>query len=230
MKIIFSGLESSGKSLRLAMMAKKIVIRNSKWFKKSGIKRSIASNLQFSVDFTEWAEKMGVTITYWQNLEQLILLENCDVFMDEIGNYFDARGWTELPLDVRRWLTQGAKCGVEIYGTAQDFAQVDKSFRRLVNQLFHIRKIIGSPRPSSTRPPVKKVWGLCMMRELDPHGYDEEKFQSMDIIPSLFFIKKEYTSIFDTNQKIVRSAPAPYRHVERGCEDPTCDFHKTLHL
>jgi len=48
MKTIYSGLESSGKSLRLAMVTVDIVERNSKWLKKSGIKRPIYSNLEFT--------------------------------------------------------------------------------------------------------------------------------------------------------------------------------------
>jgi len=227
-KVIFSGLESSGKSLRLAMKADDILFRNAKWLKKSGVMRPIASNMKFSDGFELKARSLGVQVIYWKNLDELVLLENCDVFMDEIGNYFDARGWQDLSLDVRRWLTQAAKCGVEIYGSAQDFAQVDKSFRRLVNELYHIRKMIGSPRPSSTRPPVNRIWGFCMVRELDPNGYDEEAFKSKSIIPWGFFIRKKYCEVFDTNQKIVKSKPAPFRHIERDCAH--CSFKKTIHL
>lgn len=229
-KIIYSGLESSGKSLRLAMQADSLLYRNAKWKIRHGIVRAIASNLQFSEMFHEKARKFGIPIIYWKDLEELVLLENVDVLMDEVGNYFDSRSWTDLSLDVRRWLTQAAKCGVDIYGTAQDFAQVDKSFRRLVNELYHIRKIVGSPRPSPTRPKIDKVWGLCYVRELDPVGYDEEKFKSVSIIPGMFTIRKYYCDIFDTNQKIVKSKPAPYRHILRHCSEPGCSYCRVTHV
>lgn len=218
-KVIFSGLEGSGKSLRLAMEAEKLLTRNARWLQKSGIMRPIASNMNFSKSFEERAIGLGIRIDYWRDLDELVELQNCDVIMDEVGNYFDARGWAELTLDVRRWLTQGDKCGIEIYGSAQDFAQVDKAFRRLVKELYHIRKVIGSRRPSATRPPVVKVWGFCFVRELDPQGYDEEKFVTRSILPSGFFITKDRCEIFDTNQKIVKSKPPPLKKVVRICPE-----------
>jgi len=202
-----------------------LVYRNSKWKKKSGITRPIASNLQFSDKFFWYVtEKLGIPIIYWRDLAELEKLEQCDVIIDEVGNYFDSRMWSELSLDVRRWLTQGAKSGVEIYGSAQDFAQIDKAFRRLVNHLFHITKLLGSRRPSNTKPPVKRIWGLCAMKELDPMGYEEDKskFKPKTLVPSFFFIERKYCEIFDTTQKILRSKPYPYRHVVRECEIPNC--------
>lgn len=224
MKIIYSGLESSGKSLRLAMQVVNLVHRNSKWKKKTGIIRPIASNLKFSEDFENYSKQQGIPILSWQNLEDLEKLEQCDVIMDEVGNYFDSRMWSDLSLDIRRWLTQGAKTGIEIYGSAQDFAQVDKAFRRLVNHLFHITKVAGSRRPSNTKPPVKTIWGICSMKELDPMGYDEDKskFAPKTLIPTFFSIRREYCEIFDTKQKITRSKPYPYKHIERECELEGC--------
>jgi len=234
MKVIFSGLESSGKSLKLAMTATEIAIRNAKWKEKSGITRPIASNLKFSEAFESYCkDELGIPITYWTNVDELIKLENTDVFIDEVANYFDSRMWQELSLDARRWLTQGAKTGVEIYGSAQDFAQVDKAFRRLVNHLHHIRKIAGSRRPSPTKPPVTKIWGICLVSELDPQQYDEEKskFKATGLADmSFFFIERQYCEIFDTTQKIGRSTPPSLKHIERSCELPNCQFHKTIHV
>lgn len=229
-KIIYSGLEGSGKSLKLAKVARTLVIRNSKWLAQSGIVRKIASNMNFSESFEAFAKEKGVPIVYWKDLDDLITLEQCDVIIDEVGNYFDSRGWENLSLDVRRWLTQGDKCGVEIYGSAQDFAQVDLAFRRLVNRLFNISKMIGSRRPSATKPPVKTVWGICAMREMEPMGYKEveKKFNSKSMIPSFFFINKEDCEIFNTSQKIERSKPLPFKHSQRTC--PDCGIVKTFHI
>jgi len=231
MKIVYSGLEGSGKSLKLAMVARKLVSRNEKWFKISGKVRTIASNLKFSDKFVEFAKSKGIPITYWKDLDELITLEDCDVIIDELGNYFDSRGWENLSLDVRRWLTQADKVGIEIYGSAQDFAQVDKAFRRLVKELWYITKVLGSRRPSATKPPIKTVWGLCMVRKLNPAGYDEDKkdFSSSSIFPTFFTIRKKSCMIFDTGQKLERSAPAPYRHILRHCELQECGHSKLIH-
>jgi len=238
MKIIYSGLEGAGKSLKLAKVVQDLVERNHKWYKQTGIKRSIASNMQFSDKYTAYAESKHVPITYWKNLDDLIKLEQCDVIIDEVGNYFDSRLWADLSLDVRKWLTQGSKCGIEIYGTAQDFAQVDKSFRRLVNALYDIRKFIGSRRPSATKPPVKRIWGVCLARELDPQGYDEDKKGTNgSFIPSPFLIRRKDCEIFDTTQKIGRSEYPAMRHEARYCQHHekmggtgTCRYCKIVHI
>src|SRR5882724_10181309 len=104
---------------------------------------------------------------------------------------------------------------IELYGTAQDFAQVDNSFRRLVNELVHITKLLGSPRPSATRPPVKRIWGLCRLVSLDPQTYDEteDKFANKSLLDLHFFwIRREHCEIFDTGQKIKRSKPLLLKH------------------
>jgi len=226
-KVIFSGLESAGKSLKLAMVAADVLHRNFRWKERTGIVRPILTNIRFSELYMNQAKEYGIPVIIWKNLDELVKYSNVDVFIDEVGNYFDARLWADLPLDVRMWLSQGAKSGIEIYGSAQDFAQVDKSFRRLCNELYEVTKVFGSPRPAATRPLVKRIWGLCMMRELDPRAYNEDKkkFASSFALPHFFTIQKVYCEMFDTTQKIVRSAPMPFRHEERYCEDDNCPLH-----
>jgi|SRR5665647_112085 len=255
MKIIFSGLEDSGKSLRLAQTAANLVHRNSAWYvqqikyyKKHGAMaflkeykierpkpRVIKSNLKFSEVFYEYATKeMGVPIMYWKDLDQILYEDDCDIIMDEVGRYFNARKWQDLSTDALGWLTQSSKRGVEIYGAAQDFSQVDVNFRRLVGGrggLFHIRKIMGSRRPSATKPPVKKIWGVCTMDELDPIGYDSATslFKHKSIFPTVFFITRQYCEIFDTKQKIAQGIPPKLRHTMQLCEQATCSFTRTSH-
>jgi len=233
MKVIFSGLESSGKSLKLAMTVVSLVYRNSKWNKTTGKSRPIVSNMTFSPDFKEFAREQGVELRNWTDLEELVSLSEVDIICDEVGNYFDARMWADLSLDVRRWLTQGAKTGIEFYGGAQDFAQVDKAFRRLVQagDLVHIVKLCGSRRPSATKPPVGRIWGVCLTRPLDPTGYDEDKKKFAGSgIPNFFFIRKQFCEIFDTSQKIERSAPPTLKHIERHCERADCTIKKLQHV
>lgn len=238
MKKIFAGKESSGKSLLLAKTATKIVRRNAGWFLRTGVERPIYSNLKFSDSFKEYAEGVNVPIKYWERLDELTGLDNVDIILDEVGSYLDSRLWADLPLSVRRWLAQCAKVGVHIYGSAQDFAQVDKSFRRLTNELVEITKLCGSPRPMKTAPEVKRVWGICMMKNLDPNGYNEDKkgFESKNVLPNFFLIEKKYCEIFDTTQKIAKAQLPPFQHDERYCQhhpkmggDGSCRFCKTFH-
>jgi len=240
MKVIYSGLESSGKSLRLAMLAVDLVHRNAKWAKKTGIPRPIWSNIRFSEEFTAYATSLNIELRYWRNLDDLVKLDEADIICDEVGNYFDSRGWENLSLDCRRWLTQGAKTGIEFYGGAQDFSQVDIAFRRLVQDgdLKLIRKVCGSRRPAKTKPSVKFIWGLCVMWDMDAQGYDEKKrsFSSGWIPSSIFLIRKKFCRIFDTNQKLLLGDLPLLKHMVRFCEkhdekggDGSCQFCKVTH-
>jgi len=254
MKVIYSGLESSGKSLKLSMVVSDLVWRNSKWLIKqekdfanltkeqyfekykrtSVVARPIVSNLVFSKEFENWVQdELRIPIKYWEKLEELIEYENADVIWDEVGNYLDATKWALLSSDVKKWLTQGAKVGVEVYGSTQDFAQVDKAFRRLTNHLFHITKLIGSRRPSVTKPPVKRIWGMCWMREMNPASYREDNKEikgGFFDFGSLFLIEKKYCEIFDTTQKIKKENTLYLRHMHVKCSDPNCTFHAVKHV
>jgi len=223
MKTIFSGLEDSGKSLLLASVSANIVWRNSKWAKITEKPRPLVSNLVFSEEFFQYAKGLGVPIRYWKNIDELPELTNCDLIVDEVGTYFDSRTFKDLPLDVRLWLAQASKLGVDMYGSAQDFAQVDIAFRRLTTELHHITKVIGSRRPAETRPPVKRIWGLCFIRQLDPVAYDEDskKFAGNGL-PRPFWITRKMCSIFDTTRRIPKSKPMPYKHIARPCAEPNC--------
>jgi len=225
-KLIYSGLEDSGKTYKLAETSVAIAFRNGKWIKQGLPPRAIVSNVPYTKRFRDLTDRLGVPLRHWTDLEELPELRHCDLFIDEVGTYFDSRNFKDLPLDIRLWLAQASKLGVDIYGGAQDFAQVDLAFRRLTTTLHHITKFIGSKRPDITRPPVGKIWGICSMKEMDPVGYDEAKkaFNNKGILPSIFFLRKEYCDVFDTTQRVAKSKPPPYKHVVRACADPNCKF------
>jgi len=253
MKWIVTGIESSGKSLLLAMKAIELVERNSKWYqqqvdylKKYGQikfqekykrevprKRPIAIKAAMSKKFDEFASEMGVEIIYFTHKHELILLGECDVIVDEVASLWNARAWQEMSMEETDWINQAAKSGVEIYGASLDFAMVDKQFRMLTNRLFYVKKtIFASARPAATRPPIKRIWGLCLYWEMDPKKYDEAKaeFEREQTIPSWFTIQRKYCELYDTNRKIPRSETMPFRHIARRCGDPDCTFHKVTHV
>ena len=53
MKLVYTGLESQGKSLLLAKKVIDLVNRNKRWFNKYGFVRPIYSNLKFSKEFKQ---------------------------------------------------------------------------------------------------------------------------------------------------------------------------------
>lgn len=247
---IFTGLPGSGKSYKLGQVVCDLLWRNQKAFRKNEKrlckehdcdpapeathkhspppKRMLYTNLQLAPAVEE--EYAGF-ITYWSELRQLTPLRDVDVVIDEVATYFDARLWETLSLEMRRWLAQHRKFGIEIYGTAQDFAQCDKAFRRLTSDLLYLTKIIGSRDISATKEPPKYIWGVSLVRTLDPTQYDEQKskFQATGI-PSFMLITRQGTEIFDTRAEVKLSSALLLKHLERECENPDCTFHKVVHV
>jgi len=243
MIVIFTGLPGSGKSYKLGKTVVEILYRNQKAYDKAvrayladpqhdpenGPKpRKVHTNLQLTPQIQE---EFSEFIEYWKDLRQLTPLRDCDVVIDEVATYFDARIWETLSLEMRRWLAQHRKFGIEIYGTSQDFAQVDKAFRRLTSDLLYLTKIVGSRDISATKPPPKYIWGIVFVRTLDPTIYDEQKskFGSTGI-PRFMLITRKGTEMFDTRAEVVLSSALPMKHIQKECEMPGCGVKKLLHV
>jgi len=228
MIVIFSGLPGSGKSYKLGRLVVEILYRNKKAFESGRPKRLLWTNLQLSPAIEE---EFSGFVQYWTDLRQLTPLRDCDVVIDEVATYFDARLWETLSLEMRRWLAQHRKFGIEIYGTSQDFAQVDKAFRRLTSDLLYLTKLVGSRDISATKPPPRFIWGVVLVRTLDPTIYDEQKskFQTGGI-PRFMWISKKGTEMFDTRAEVRLSSALPMKHIQKECEDIKCGFHKVVHV
>ncbi len=226
MKVIYVGKEGSGKTLLMGRETERLVYKNIARFKKTGVMRDIVSNIEYSEDFIEWAEQKGVKIKRWQHIQELEKMTEVDLFMDEVGAYFDSRNFADLPLSTRLWLAQAQKLGVHIYGGAQDWAQIDVSFRRLVNRLYEVKKIVGSQRPSKTLPGSKYPWAFALQYQLDPTPQaDTAEARKLTFIPSLLYFSKKDTERFDTNARVALSDPPPLRKIVRVCPE---DGHKKV--
>lgn len=220
MKKVYIGKEGSGKTLLMARDAEFLLERNPALYKKSGVMRPIVSNVAFSPKFEVKARQAGVPIKYWTDIEELEELTECDLFIDEIGAYFDSRNFADLPLSTRLWLAQAQKLGVHIYAGAQDWGQIDVSFRRLVNRLFELKKIAGSRRPSASIPSGKYPWAVFLVYKVAPGASnDSTELRTMSVIPSMEFAFKSSFGLFDTNARVRDSAPPPLKKVVRICPE-----------
>jgi len=220
-KRIFVGLEGSGKSLLMARESVQNVYRNARWYKKTGVTRPIMGNLAWSPSFIEFASSKGVPVLKWQHLADLPKLSECDLYIDELGTYFDSRGFADLPLDVRLWLAQAEKMGVQIVGGAQDFGQVDVSFRRLCKEVYEVKKLMGSRRPMKTAPRVRFAWGVCLKWQLDPRSFDgdQAEMKHIGLFPMPFLISKKDLKTFDTSTRVNLSEPPPLQKIVRTCKE-----------
>jgi hypothetical protein len=242
MIVIFTGLPGSGKSYKLGRVVTEILYRNKKAFEKAEDyywttklptlrypeRRYVYTNLRLGGSV---AKEFDGYIREWTDLRQLTPLRDCDVIIDEVATYFDARLWETLSLEMRRWLAQHRKFGIEIYGTSQDFAQVDKAFRRLTSDLLYLTKLFGSRDISATKPPPRFIWGLALVRELDATTYDEQKSKfAATGIPKFMWISRKGTELFDTRAEVKLSSALPMKHIHKECENPDCSFKKVIHV
>jgi len=180
------------------------------------IPRKIVSNIRYSKSLEEYAKGKGIEIRYWKDIEELEKLTECDLFIDEIGAYFDSRTFDLLPLSTRLWLAQAQKLGVDIWGGAQDWGQIDVSFRRLVKRLYELKKVLGTRRPSKTFPAGKRPWALIMAWKVAPAASnDSTELRTLSIIPELHFAGKRSFSRFDTNARVPDTAPPPLKKIVR---------------
>lgn len=230
MKVTITGLPGAGKSAYLAKVALRCLKENKsqhqlmlKEWEESGkmdpqpMPRLVWSNMHFA----EWVEKeFAGYFDYWTDRVQLIKLRDCDIFIDEEQLYFDAQEWQMMSASEKRFFQQHRRYGVDIYGAAQDFAQVDKSIRRVTSNLLMLRKFIGTRDISSTRRNPKFVFVLSTIVELEPEIYDETISKlSGGRFKWFLMITKKDTEIFNTREEIQASEFPPLRKIKRVCPE-----------
>lgn len=209
MKLVFNGLESSGKSLLLSRQAEKVLRRNKLWYKirkkkkLEEVKRTMAFNQPMSEKFIRRIYDANCNYLQFRSFDEIEHLTEADIFIDELLKFFPSRGSDPLPFHVMEFLTQGAKSGNNIYATSQDFSQVHKQFRILTNKVYIVRKIVGSPRPIKSMPPVTSIWGLCIKKSVDPQSFQGDMAEmKTKFIPIPFTIQKADTLRYDTLYKV----------------------------
>jgi len=226
---ILTGLTGSGKSYAMYAMLESVIKRNISWEKKSGIRRLVYVNGQKCQFFYD---KYPDYIRQWSTPDELVKIRDSDVFIEEIAVYANAQDWALMPHIFKAWLQLHRHYGIEIYGNTQDFAMIDKNFRRQVHNLLWTTKILGSRDPSPTKPPIKRPWGLIFTRLVPREQYNDDNVEyNLDFWPENFYIlNKKGISRYNTLQDFDMPEFPPLKHVHRTCEDPTCTFHKTVHI
>ncbi len=219
MKKVYTGRESSGKSLAMANEIIRVTKRNNKWRKKYGIHRPIFTNMGLSREFKD--EFPNQRIQYYHDIKRIIKKEvkGIDIFHDEISSDFSAEKRASLSRDESRWMRQCAKSGIHIYSTAQEFHDIHVQFRRLVWEAWRCSKLFGSPRPGPNLPDVNLIWGVIGLRNtvISPYNELEPEYKGL---PRFVFIRKRVTDIFDTNEFVPKVDKFEVEHLEDKCS--TC--------
>lgn len=217
MIIIYDGNTGQGKTYLTSLETLRLLRRNKHWYdsKRTKIRRKVATNLTLAPDIIK---AYADYIVYWQDMEQLVGLRQCDVIFDDMSAYLDSQRWADTPMSVKRWLRLHEHYGCDIYGNAQDFLTIDPSVRRLTYEVLHVSKIAGSRRPSATKPLVRHIWGILMVRRVKSEEMDKEKIKrTYEGLPRIEFIRKKVCAVFDTTQDLQVGEYPPLHHIMRRC-------------
>lgn len=230
---IIEGRPGQGKSLFTAYTALRILKRNKKWFDQGRPIRKLYSNIRFNQEIEHEYKKF---IVYWSDVEVLTQIRDCDVIWDEIAVHLDSRLFASLSSGMKRLLSQYRKRGLDIYANTQDIGMVDINARRVISGAKTAYKIIGSSDPSASKPEVKNIWGLIMLRDIENFAEVSPDKKKYGVIPELLFITRELVELYDTTQDIGAGALPKLKHVIQYCEhydnpDPnhSCSYQKISH-
>lgn len=230
---ITEGAPGQGKSLYTARTARRLLLRNLSWEEQGNPRRKLYSNLKFSDEFEKEWEGF---ICYWSDSSELVKLRDCDIIWDEIATELDARNWPNLSIEMKRFLSQYRKRGIDIYANTQDFSMIDQRARLMISSVRTLTKIMGSRDISTTKPNPKYIWGLVLIRDVINFKEVNPEKKKYELIPSFLLIERDLVSIYDTRQDIALGKPPPLRHEVRYCEhhkdvggDGNCEFCKTFH-
>jgi len=196
---IIEGAPGQGKSLYTARLTRKLCVRNKKWAERSGVVRPVFANLDWSQPFLQ---EYSEFLKHWDKPSELVQITDADVIWDEIATELDSRNFATLPDEIKIFLSQYRKRGVDIYANTQDFSMVDARARLMVTRVATLNKMIGSPDPSPTKPPIKNVWGLIAIRDVLNFKAASPDKKEYGMIPSFFFINIEDVELYDTRQAI----------------------------
>lgn len=172
-------------------------------------------------------------------------LHDAYVIFDDIATIIPSDGWRDLPVWFRKMFAQAGHNGIHCIANIQDPLSGDINFRRYVDMAYKVKKIMGSRRPEEAKPPVKVIWGFYMTRRIAA----EELFKQGDLseeeiaelrqtkpdlfrkrwVPSLHWIGRKKTEIYNTLQNVPEYMPNRLEHIELKCEDPECDVVHTRH-
>lgn len=250
---IYTGLPGSGKTLKLASVALRLLRRNRRYFLKTSkkgapIRRLLYTNIPFckriedyyGIAYKNVYGKDGTVIeqirnpdgfiVYWTELEEVYNSRHCDVIWQEMAAYLDSNDYKIVPRELKRWLQLHRHYGVDIFGDTQDFPMIDISVRRLANKVYRLVKLFGSRDKSATRPVVKHIWGLTLMLMVDPQTFAEDKQDYKYLGWYLFKWGKYLCSIFDSYQDLSYSSYPPLKHIDRKCSYPGCTKRHLIHV
>jgi len=136
---------------------------------------------------------------FWENILDLLHVRHGNIGIDEGSEYLDAERMHQIPKEVKMLWTQARKNSTNLFVTAQDFTQLAKPFRRIVNYVW-INDFMFTDNVDSV---WSKVW-VCKLYKAS----DVEKGRTRD----KYILKKKIVvgvskkwNLYDTYMRITKA-------------------------
>jgi len=216
----------SGKSLTLAKKIISCLRESIKIEKKYHMPiREIWVNIPIREDIMK---KYQDRLHYWENPFEMIfkdypynriLRRDFDCFIDELAGYLAADKWRECPEQIRKFFARHRKRGIRIFGNTQDYMMLDINARRMATEVYKVRKLIGSPDPSPTLPPIKHIWGIIITRQVDKRSVEQDVLKAEAVgWPEITWIGRDLTDFYDMTREVIDMEEPELVHKMRRCK------------
>lgn len=249
------GKKGAGKSLTQAVDSVGLLKEYAKTEKKYPQlkKRILFSSQKLSNEIEK--KELHIHLYYWSSIDQLRYcpridcwktkdqgkhpLHDADIMHDEISKDFPAGSWADTPKWVKQLFSHVRKRGLRYIANTQAVLDCDISFKRQLDFVYHIRRIIGSRDVTATLPDPEFIWGLIMkqeepvdivLHEADPIAAKTkiERFKEIYgglFIPEFYLISRKNVGYYDTHEEIPAWKPDRLEHIELFCDDDDCPIH-----
>jgi len=175
---VYVGKPGHGKTIALMREFVRVCKKNEKIFNTTGYRRTVKT----CIHPAPWLyARYAFYIEIFNDLDWLPYARDCDIFIDEMGSFFDSRQWASLGPEVIHALRLHRHRGIDIYGATQEFSQVDVTIRRLTTRLYRTKKIFSTKEPQPNQKPSKFAFMLATVGTVKPeHREIETEFQETE--------------------------------------------------
>lgn len=203
---VYLGKPGHGKTIALMREFVKVCKKNEKLFNDTGLRRVIKTTIFPS---KKLYARFAFYIEIVSDLDWLPMARDCDLFIDEMGSYFDSRQWASLAPEVIHSLRLHRHRGIDIYGATQEFTQVDVTIRRLTTKLYRCKKYFSSGEPLPGQPPKRFAYMIGQVGLVKPeHREIETEFQETESNSYVWYDNDDF-GLYDTHQDVGMVALSP---------------------
>lgn len=196
--VIYTGKPGHGKTIALMREFVKVCKKNEKIFNETGFRRRVKTSILPSPSLYA---RYAFYIEIFNDLDWLPYERDCDIFIDEMGSYFDSRQWASLAPEVIHALRLHRHRGIDIYGATQEFSQVDLTIRRLTTRLYRSKKWWSTKEPVKGQKQSFALMIATVGTVKPEHREIDTEFQETEQNHLCIYDKDDF-NLYDTHQEV----------------------------